>query len=618
MSSNERTYRGSLLRVDLTRRQLDREEVTEAVLRQYVGGTGLGAIYLFNEVPRAIDWSHPDNRLILAAGPLSGTAIHGSGSFSVVTKGPLTGGASSTQANGYLGTSMRSSGFDALLFQGASDDWVYLYVHDGQAKLMDARYLLGRDTWETEEAIARELGLPQRSLSIFSIGPAGENLVKLAAIVGDRGHVAAHNGVGAVMGSKKLKAVVAARGRGRVSVRDPSRLSALAGEIHEGVMQGPMGQMINKWGTSHLFTGYEVSGVLPVRNLTTNSFPEHDRFDGENYRPRLRMKPMPCWTCRHHHCHIVTVTEGPYKGYVGEEPEYEGMAAFSSLLGQTDLGAAIMLNDVNDRLGMDANEMGWLLAMAFECYERGIITRKDTGGIELTWGNAEAARAMLHDIARRRGFGDTLAEGVMRAARIIGGEAPDIGVYLKKGLAPRGHDHRARWIEILDVATSNVGTIESANVFVRPEEAGLPSVTDTFDPEQVALTLAGTKGRRFFEDSLVICTIASIHAPLKLFTDALNAATGWDWTPDEVWPYGQHLSNLLRVFDLRQGLGPESEAPSLRYSSAPVDGPIREKTIAPHWDRMRRSYYDHMGWDPETGKPLPETLKKVGLGHIEL
>lgn len=448
-------YTGRLLRVDLSRRQISEESLSPETLRIYIGGAGLGAKFLYDEVAPGTAWHDPENRLILAAGPLNGTRVAGSGTFCVVTKGPLTNGAASSQANGYFGAFLKFSGFDAIVLQGVADRWFYLYIHDGIAELRDAAPLLGKDTWETEDLIKAELKKRERELSVFSIGPAGENLVKFAAIVGDRGHVAGHNGVGAVMGSKRLKAVAVERGKFPIPVKDKTRLSAVARWMIEECKKTE----IYHWGTSRLYSPYALAGVLPVKNLTTSLFPEHTRFKGDSYRSRFECKPNPCWACPAKHCHLIRVTEGPYAGYIGEEPEYEAWAAWSSLIGQSDVGAALMLNDVCDRLGLEANEAGWLVAMVMECYEKGIITTKELGGLEMNWGNAEATRELLHKIARRQGFGDVLAEGVMRAAQAIGGEAPAIGVYLLKGNAPRGHDHRVRWNEILDVATSNTGTM---------------------------------------------------------------------------------------------------------------------------------------------------------------
>ena len=607
-------YAGRFFRVDLSEGEVTEEKLDEAMLRKYVGGTGLGAKFLYEEVPPRVGCSDPENRLILASGPFGGTKVAGSGTFSVVTKGCQTNGAVSSQANGFLGAYLKFSGADGLIIQGAAEKLSYLYVHDGKVEIKDAGYLAGKDTWEIKELIQEELGKKKGELSVFGIGPAGENMVKFAAIAGDEGHVVAHNGVGMVMGSKKLKAVVAAKGKGSIGVADKEKVSTLARDLFEQVKSDPLGSNLYKWGTSNLYTAAEAGGYLPVKNYTTNIFPEHEKFMGEHVRSRFEIKLNPCWACRMNHCHIMTVTEGPYAGYVGEEPEYEQWAAWGSLIGQNDPGAAMVLSNEVDRLGMDTNEAGWVIAWVMECYEKGIFTKKETDGLEMVWGNVEAARAMLRKIAWREGFGDILAEGVMRAAQRVGGEAANFAVYTKKGASPRGHDHRARWPEMLDTATSNTGTIETGPAR-HPDEIGLPTKIDPFSPEEVPMMLAKMKGKLTFTDCLGVCRFTTTTY-LKHACEVLSAITGWDFTVEEAMKVGERLVNVLRVFNIKHGLTPDLEAPSPRYGSAPVDGPWKGKSVALVWDSMVRRYYELMGWYPETGEPLPETLKNLGLEHL--
>ncbi|MBT3363298.1 MAG: hypothetical protein HN929_00975 [Chloroflexi bacterium] len=603
-------YAGSILQVDLSDNSISIEKPDEATYRQYLGGTGIGAKYLYEGLPQKTEWNDPQNVLVFATGPLGGTTLPGSGNFSVVTKGALTNGATSSQANGFFGAYMKFSGFDAIIVKGASSKWVYLYMHDGVAELIDATHLLGKDTWEIEDAIKQDQGLTEHQASVFGVGPAGENMVRFACIVGDRGHVMAHNGAGAVMGSKKLKAIVATRGKKPVPVRDKKAISTINKEV---IKEARVVSNCYEWGTSQIYGAHMRLGMLAIKNLTTASFPEYTNFMGQNYRPTLEMKWTPCWACQAHHCHIVKVLDGPYAGYVGEEPEYEGFASWGSMINQTDVGAAIMLSNTVDRLGMDTNEAGWLVAMLMECYEKGIIDKTQTGGIDLTWGNAEAVKELLHMIARREGFGDVLAEGVMRAAKTIGGEAPNIGVYLKKGHTPRSIDHRSHWAEMFDTATASTGTLET----------GAFKLADS-SPQKVSEVTGDIKWARFFKDSLGICVQATgtyftqvqgNDASLNRLIDLLTAVTGWDYTLDEVRQMGLRTANLMRLFDLKQGLGSDLEYPSPRYSSAP-SGELAEKgSIIDSWEPMLINYYKQMGWDTD-GVPLPETLDELGLGYL--
>lgn len=608
-------YEGRLLRVNLSSSETSQERLDANLLPLWVGGTGFGAQVLYREVPPGVEWSDAENRLILASGPLGGTRVVGTGTFSVVTKGCLTNGATASQANGYFGAYLRFSGFEGVVIEGRAPRWLYLYVHDGQAELRDATHLRGKDTWETKAAIAEELGLKERELSVACIGPAGENLVKLAAICSDDGHVAGHNGTGAVMGSKRLKAIVAARGKSNVPVSDRSKLSSAAQALFEGAkLNDFMGQKISDWGTLFPHEDVESTGILPINNYTTNIFPDREaikRFTGEYIRDNFEPEPHPCWACRMHHCHKLKIPYGPYKGRIVEEPEYEGLAAWGGLIGQTDVATAAMLANEVDRLGIDTNEAGWIVGLVMECFEKGILGLKDTDGLEMRWGNAAATRELLHKIAWRDGFGDVLAEGVMRASRHIGGEAPNMAIHTMKGSTPRGHDHRARWTEMMDTVMGNTGTLES--VTRSGEGLGLLP-PDPYSAEEVSTFNAKVNGRRQFEDSLGICNFCV--GGFQALVDCANAAAGWQLDIPEAMRVGRRIVNTLRAFNLRHGITAAVEYPSPRYGSTPIDGPAAGKSIMPHWDLMRRNYYKNMGWDENTGVPLPETLRDLGLGHI--
>jgi len=567
-------YTGRILRVDLGREQISEESLDSGTLRKYVGGTGLGAKYLYEEVPPGVEWSDAENRIMFFTGPLGGTKVSGSGTFSVVSKGPMTNMTGASQANGYFGAFLKFAGFDGIIVQGRAQRWLYLYVHDGAAELCDARHLQGKNTWETEDAIKQGL---KRQCSVYSIGPAGENLVRFAAIVGDHGHVAAHNGLGAVMGSKKLKAIAVERGRKAVTVVEPARLSSLAKALIEDAKKADPN--LGPLGTAWILPGMASMGMLPVKNYTTSIFPEADKLSGQYLRSHFKTTPSTCWACRINHCRITEVTEGPYAGFVGEEPEYEGMAAMGSVIGQTDPGAAVVLGNQVDRLGMDINESGWLIGWLMECYQKGLLKKDDLDGIEMDWGNAEATLEMLKRIAYRQGSGDIWAEGVKRAAEKIGGEAVNCAVYTRKGASPRDHDHRARWAEMIDTCLSNTGTIEVGPGIPHPEQLGLPPLQDPFDPIEVSTINAKVSGRRQFEDCLGICFFCT--QDLQITTDALNAVTGWDFDIWEAMDVGRRTINQLRVFNFRHGLTKDIEAPSVRYGSSPVDGPAQGKFIMP-------------------------------------
>ncbi len=601
-------FAGKWADIDLTNRTVKYIDFSERILRDYLGGTGIGARVLYDRVKPGVEWDSPKNCIVIAGGPLNGTRAAGSGAFCVVTKGPLTNGSTSVQANGFLGAYLKTSGIDGLIIGGISEDWVYLYIHDGVMEIRDARDLLGLDTLDTEKRVKELIGKTGHKSSVFGIGPAGEKLVKFAALVGDKGHVAAHNGVGAVLGSKKVKAIAVERGKFKTSLFDPKRVTELSRQMIEDAKKN-MPEM--EKGTSFLLPIYIRTGVLPYKNLNSNIIPdEYLKLGGDYYREKFDLKREPCYACPSKHCHIVTVTEGPYTGFVGEEPEYELMAGMGPLIGNSDPGAAVVLADTLDRVGVDGNEGSWLIAFVIEMFERGLLNLQDTDGLELRWGNVEAVRALIYKIANREGIGNVLAEGVKRAARHFGGEALNMAVYQNKGHAPRGHDHRSRWSEMFDTAVSNCGTIESTHVRLSPDEA--------FSSETIADTLA--KGKtRCFVDSLVMCmfpTQTMLSRNIEQLVELIRAATGWDYTDEEGYNQSLRTVNLLRAFNVRHGISTEIERPSSRYGSVPVDGPTQGKDVMLIWDETLDRYYNLMGWDRKTGKPYQDTLLKLGLNDV--
>lgn len=604
-------YMGKILRVDLTRGSIHEEILAPDVIEHYIGGSGFGAYFLYREVPPGVRWDDPENRIIMASGPLGGTTVSGTGTFSLVTKGPMTNLAVTTQANGFWGAYLRFAGYDAIIIQGKSPRWVYLHIDDESAELRDASFLLGKDTWELQPAVRNEVGTDRRT-SVFGIGVAGENKVRYAVISGDSGHAASKNGCGCVMGAKQLKAVAVSRCRRLIPLYDKERVSENA-VVMDREIKASRGTLY-QWGTGGGFTRHHDAGSLPVRNYTTNIFPEHEKMSGQYIRTHFEHHSKPCWACRMKHVKHMKVTEGPYKGYEGEEPEYECLAAWGPVIGNSDPGAAVMLTNVNDRLGLDANEAGYTVGWVMECYEKGLLSRDDLDGLDMRWGNVEAVRTLLEKISRREGVGNLLAEGVMRASRKTGRGSEALGVYVLKGATPRGHDHRAVWDEMLDTCVSATGTLQALARILPHSFFGIPPITNRFSPWEIAGAHAKLDGWYVFIDSLGVCRFTVMDSDLTL--DTLNAATGRNLTLSDALTIGRRIINTLRVFNFRHGLNPDLEAPSPRYGSTPSDGPVAGKSIAPYFQWMKSFYFELMGWEPATGKPLPHTLKALGLEKL--
>jgi aldehyde:ferredoxin oxidoreductase len=598
-------YAGKILRIDLSTGEVNEETLQEETLRKWIGGAGLGAKYLYDEIPPDTDCFAPENKLIFTAGPFSGTRIPGSGTFSVSTKGCLTNGATSSQSNGFLGAYLKFSGIDGIIVEGSSDKLVYLYVHDGTIEIKEATYLAGKDTWETEDLIKEELGYSRRQMSVASIGPAGENLVKFAALVSDKGHVAGHNGIGAIMGSKNLKAIAVARGSTKVPLNDPEKVSALASQIFETVKNSPAGSGLYQYGTIPTFLRVEKIGALPIKNYTTNVFPDPERleqFSPEYIRSRFNAKHNPCWACRMKHCHESTITEGPYTGMEIEEPEFESLSAMGSQLGITEVASAMMLSHVVDRLGLEINETGWVAGLAIECFEKGIITEEDLDGTRLGWGDPEGVRVLLESIALRKGIGDTLAEGVMRGSKMIGNGAEAMAIYTLKGNTPRGYDHRGFQPEMFDKLTSTTSTLESRPFNISAKDTEWKTIVDV---------ATSGKGRMSFEDTLGTCRFATL-VEMSMLAEAITAVTGFDFTEEDAENLGLRIVNLFKVYNIRCGHTRDLDAPSTRYGSPQVDGNLAGLEVFPELDKMLDEYYKRMGWDKE-GKPLPDTLRRLNL-----
>jgi aldehyde:ferredoxin oxidoreductase len=609
-------YAGQILRVDLTTGKIWSHPWSPEEMRLYLGGAALGAKILWDEVPAEVGWDHPENRLILATGPLAGLPVWGTGGLSVVTRGAMTNGATSTQANGFFGACLKYSGYDAIVIQGQATGWVYLYIHDDGVELRDAAPLLGKDTWETQDALHAYHGPSGHQMSVYSIGPAGENLVRFAAIAGDYGHVASKNGCGAVMGRKGLKAVAIVRGTKALRAADPRGLFQAAEEIAHDLKTNPTAKSLYEYGTLWGVLTLHGQGALPIKNYLTNLPPEGtdmSAWEAPSLRKGFDHRGHQCNACGMHHCHMQVIPAGPHRGELVDEPEYEGWAGAGWAIGCTDPVAVSWLNTQVDRACVDVNEFGWLVGWVMECQEKGYLTPEQVG-LTLRWGDAEGAARLLHLVNHRQGFGNLLAEGVKRAAEAVGGPAAACAIYTGKGASPRGHDHRARWEEMLDTSTSSTGTLETGPP-VHPTEFGLPARITPFDPDAVAKNVGTFLGRRHFEDSLGAC-IFTTRTLMENICRALSAATGWEYTKEEGMRLGRRTAALLRAFDLRCDLGPDLERPSARYGSTPVDGPAKGQSVEPHWEHMLDVWYEMVGYDRKSGRPTPETLRALGLDDL--
>jgi aldehyde:ferredoxin oxidoreductase len=351
--------------------------------------------------------------------------------------------------------------------------------------------------------------------------------------------------------------------------------------------------------------------------MTTNIFPNPQDFDATSlYEKLIKIKSKkPCHSCPCVHNPIIEITDGPYKGFSAELPEYEDLAAWGPNVGITDPAQAIVLTDLNDRLGMDVKEATFVVSLVMECFEKGLVSSTKLDGLQPHWGNFEAVKELLRKTAHQEGIGKVLAEGVFRAAEWIGGDALSRAVYVKRGFAPHVHDNRARWGTLFTQAISNVGSQEGFDMTQKADHE-MDLKPTLFSPELLAITQAKTGPRRQFEDSLGLCQMTSRwEGGLKMNIDFLNAVTGFNLNKEEALEIGERIVNLLRVFNVRNGLKVGDDSFSPRLGMAPTEGPGQGKTLLPYLKDVLKEYYKLMGWDEETGRPLPQTLKRLGLDY---
>lgn len=610
-------YQCRLLRVNLSQGVIRSEDISADILRSFIGGTGLGIYLLYSGVPAHTEPFAPENKLVFATGPLTGTLVPGSGTYAVISKSPLTGYAAAAQANGFFGARLKAAGYDVLVVEGASITPVYLYVGRNKTELMPAEFMKGKGVFETESKLRGRHGEKgfERCISVAAIGPAGENRVKFAAIGSDDGHMATSGGLGAVMGSKNLKAVVV-EGDGPVPIHT-DRIGAFKSAVlrwREEAGATGLGKLVHEKGTLGFFKPYHDKGWVPVKNLTTNQLPEKAlaQMDWEYMRNDLFEKsPRSCHTCTFNHCHMVRVRKGRFEGLVGEEPEYEILAGYGSNWGVHDPGAVTMFNRLIDDLGMDAKETSFLLSMLMEGVEKELLDKDDLDGIDLGWGNIEAVERLLKKISQREGVGDLLAQGVMRTAAGLGCGLDDIAVYVKQGNAPHLHDLRTRWGTLFTQIISNTASQEGMDMTARANpELGFTEPT-RYPDEYLAFVQSKTGPKRQFEECLLFCYFQACS--LKHMVDTFNILTGGEFSVEDCLAVGERVINLLRMYNIREGLTMKDDRYSRRLGQSPVDGPGAGKSIDATFEQIRAVYYQAMGWD-QNGVPKPVTLNRLGLG----
>ncbi len=592
-------YWNKILHVNLTERSTRIEEPGDVFFRRYGGGRGLIAHYLLKYVPKGADPLGPDNVLVFAPGVLTGAPVPGAGRHSVGAKSPLTGGFGESESGGFWGAELKRAGWDGIVVHGVSATPVYLWINESSVEFRDATHLWGKITGEVQDTVLAELGDPRARVA--QIGPAGENLVRFAVIANELNEVAGRTGMGAVMGSKRLKAI-AVRGKTPVKLADAKGLNAVAKWVSSTMEQNH--RAFHEFGTGAAMQGKNLEGGMPTLNYRLGAFEHVAKVDAIAVRDQMRVKMEACYACSVRCKKVVHIedkeeaarqaSETLYqgKGTVGVDPrgrdrvdpryggpEYESLAAMGVNLGLDDLVAICKSNEMCNYLGMDTVSLGATLAWAMECFEKGVLTLDDTGGVPLRFRDADAVVKLVEMIAYRRGVGDLLAEGSQRAARRIG-RGSEAYLTTVKGMEMAMHDPRHM-------------PVMRASYMLAPTGGD---------------HMRQTEYRNGLRNQVALCHFLAYDDAQSL--DIIKAVTGWDITPDEMATTARRGLTLARLFNLREGFTRADDRLPARFSE---DLPKHKGLTAAQQGAIVTEYYLKQGWDPEGGVPTKETIRALEI-----
>ena len=613
-------YSGKVLRVNLTEQNSTVEDLPEEIAKDFIGGAGFGIKYLFDEVKGGTDALGPDNKLIFASGPFSGTTIPCASRMAVTAKSPLTGAVGMALTGGYFPVELKFAGYDALIIEGKSETPTYVWIKDGEVKFRSAKKLWGMKTTDTQQIIKNELH--DQNIRIACIGPAGENQIKIACIINEWRAVG-RKGLGAVMGSKNLKAI-AIRGTGEVAVADKDKLKAARGEMTKAMKESPvLYPNFSKLGTSMVVDHTCAIGIFPTKNFTaTGEYNPADKI-GVEVQVTRNVGSEACYGCPVACSQLKLAKTGPYAGVLTEGPEFETMYSYGGVTGVEDIDAIIAADRLADELGFDTMSSGVTIAFAMELYEKGILTKEDTGGLELNFGNHEAMNTVLRQMAFREGIGDLLADGSRAAAERIGKGSEKYAMHVK-GLELPAYDVRGAKAHGLNYATSFTGA-DHCRGYAFQEIFGIPvpHEVDRFAVEgKGKLTMWNQDIRTATTDAPTMCAflldMAVVGIAAQNTASLMEAVTDLTYTPDDVLQVGERINNLAHAFNVREGLTRADDTLPERLLTEPLKGGASKGHFISReeLDQMLDEYYSERGWDVETGVPTREKLEELGLGYV--
>jgi aldehyde:ferredoxin oxidoreductase len=616
-------YAGKLLFVDLTTETLQEERPSEDLYRKWIGGQGLGARVIMERTRAGIDPLGPENLLAFTTGPLTATGVYGGGRYMVATKSPLTGAWADSSSGGFWGPELKKAGYDGVFITGAASRPVCLVVDAGKARLLPADDLWGKDTYEADDSLQERLG-DAGSWRIACIGSAGEKCSRLAGIVNEKGRLAARSGVGAVMGSKRLKAIAVRAGKSaRVGVADVAGLKAVQKVYAEALKNSPFHQGLTAVGTGGGTSFLLSIGDCPADNWATTgseALPGCANLDSAKM-DAYKLKSYGCSTCPVRCGALVEVKEGPFATQ-GElhRPEYETLAALGSLCRNDNVEAVMRANELCNRYGLDTMGVGGAVSFAMECYENGLIDAKETGGLRLNWGNADALVALIGQMGRREGFGAVLADGAKLAAEQIGRGSEQFAMHVA-GRAVPYHDPRmapssgtfyiadaqpAQHMGPQGMAVLEQGGTLGSDPLLQPGDSG--ELFGDYD-KKGDIYARGSAYLQLLVASGLCALYAQFYTPPVV--ELLRPVTGWDMDWREGLETGRRILTIRQAFNAREGVSPDGFRLPKRFETPLAVGPAAGQKVP--WESLRARYFEAMGWDPKTGKPAAETLAELGI-----
>ncbi|MBA7561749.1 putative oxidoreductase YdhV [subsurface metagenome] len=604
-------YNGKILRVNLTEGSIAVEEPEEKFYRQYLGGKGLISYYLLNEQRSGVDPLSPQNKLIFAAGVVTGAPLGGSGRNAIGAKSPLTNAFCSSEVGGYWGAELNHAGYDAIIIEGKAKAPVYLWIQDGKVEIKGATHLWGKPTGETQELIRKELG--ESGVRTALIGPGGERLVRFACIVNDLRHFAGRGGLGAVMGSKNLKGI-AVRGHNPPAVADPEAIRTLAKWFRDIVTTHPFVSELHEVGTLGGIPAYSRAGGLPTRNFQGGVFEGAGKIEAKTYMNTIGSGRATCYACPVRCKHVG--------------PEFETVVSFGSFCGIDDLGAIAKANELCGSYGVDTISCGSTIAFAMECFQRGLLTENDIG-FQLNFGDAKAMLKAVEMLCTREGFGDILAEGSARAAQKIGKGAVEYAMHVK-GLEIPMHQPHFKPITGFGYALYPCGADHVCNIY-------FPQILDRAGPgvdQYKPLGLLDPIPREDFSsparirqyvyatcwasvaDCLVMCLFCAHGYQQHRITEMVRAVTGWDTTLWELMKVGERCMNMMRAFNIREGFTAQDDRLPERFHQPLAEGPLKDFRLDKEkFEGAKKTYFGMMGWD-QNGVPRREKLQELDIEWV--